>query len=60
MLRSIQLQNFMSFGSTAKPIMLNSDSNLLVGINGSGKSNFLKAIQLLTEGVREKEDFSVC
>ncbi|MBK8562868.1 MAG: AAA family ATPase [Saprospiraceae bacterium] len=57
MLRSIQLQNFMSFGSTAKPIMLNSDSNLLVGINGSGKSNFLKAIQLLTEGVREKGGF---
>lgn len=31
--------------------MLNAGVNILLGINGSGKSNFLKAIRLLYEGI---------
>lgn len=48
MIKSIKLTNFFSF-KDAK-IELNNDLNILVGINGSGKSNFLKAIHLLKEG----------
>lgn len=50
MLSKIILENFFSFRhSTA--IALNPDINILLGINGSGKSNFLKAIQLLYESI---------
>lgn len=44
------LENFFSFGKREE-IDLNSEKNILVGINGSGKSNFLKAIRLLYEAV---------
>ncbi len=50
MFKSITLENFFSFGKSTK-IELNPDVNILVGINGSGKSNFIRAIQLLYEGV---------
>ncbi len=50
MIKSIKLENFFSFGVCEK-IELNSDINILVGINGSGKSNFLKAIRLLYDGI---------
>ncbi|HHH49539.1 MAG TPA: chromosome segregation protein SMC [Saprospiraceae bacterium] len=50
MIKSIEIENFFSFRKSQK-IALNKDSNILIGINGSGKSNFLKAIQLLYEGV---------
>jgi len=50
MLKRITLENFFSFGEPTT-IELNPDVNVLVGINGSGKSNFLKAIRLLYEGV---------
>ncbi len=49
MIKSIHFENFFSFRDTK--IELNSNDNILIGINGSGKSNFLKAIQLLKEGV---------
>lgn len=45
MLKSIRLQNFLSFKD--ETIELNPNANVLVGINGSGKSNFLHAIGLL-------------
>jgi len=48
MIKTITLENFFSFGSNTK-IELNPQVNVLVGINGSGKSNFLKAIRLLYE-----------
>ncbi len=50
MISKITLENFFSFGDPTT-IELNPDVNILVGINGSGKSNFLKAIQLLQESV---------
>lgn len=57
MLKSIQLENFYSFGSSSEKITPNLDTNLLVGINGSGKSNLLKAIQLLASGMSEGGGF---
>ncbi len=50
MIKQISIQHFFSFGSPA-PIALNMDTNMLVGINGSGKSNFIKAIRLLYESI---------
>lgn len=50
MLAKVTLENFFSFGKPTS-IALNQNINILVGINGSGKSNFIKAIQLLYEGV---------
>lgn len=50
MLKSITIENFFGF-SEAQTIHLNPEVNVLVGINGSGKSNFIKAIRLLYEGV---------
>jgi predicted ATPase len=47
MLKSIRLVNFYSFRDTT--IELNRGANVLVGINGSGKSNFLKVFELLNE-----------
>ncbi|MEA5425618.1 AAA family ATPase [Arcicella lustrica] len=48
MIKKITIQNFFSFGSE-QTIELNADTNVLVGINGTGKSNFIKAISLLYE-----------
>ncbi len=50
MISKITLENFFSFKSPTT-IELNPDINILVGINGSGKSNFLKAIYLLQESI---------
>ncbi|MCI5120718.1 MAG: chromosome segregation protein SMC, partial [Candidatus Electrothrix sp. AUS4] len=44
------LENFFSFRYPTT-IELNPDINILLGINGSGKSNFLKAIRLLHESI---------
>lgn len=51
MLTKVTLSNFFSFGKKPITIDLNDGVNLLVGINGSGKSNFLKAIYLLQEAI---------
>jgi predicted ATPase len=50
MIARITLENFFSFGRSTR-IELNPGLNVLVGINGSGKSNLLKAIRLLYEGI---------
>ncbi|AXI99896.1 putative ATPase [Cyclonatronum proteinivorum] len=50
MLTSVTLQNFFSFCSKAS-VPLSPAMNVLVGINGSGKSNFIKALRLLYEGI---------
>jgi len=49
MIKSIKLTNFLSFECEAFP--LDKNLNILVGINGAGKSNFLKVLRLLKEGV---------
>lgn len=49
MIKSIKLSNFFSFQE--EEVHLNEQINILVGINGSGKSNLLKAIRLLKIGV---------
>ncbi len=53
MLKSITIENFFSFGKSTK-IELNAGLNILVGINASGKSTIIKALQLLYETVRGK------
>ena len=50
MIKKITLENFFSFKEKTT-IELNPNINILVGINGSGKSNFIKAIKLLYESV---------
>jgi predicted ATPase len=50
MFRSVRLQNFFSFAD--ETVALNPGLNLLVGINGSGKSNLLNAFRLLYEGLK--------
>ena len=46
MIQSIRLTNFLSFGSETKEIALR-PLNVAIGTNGSGKSNFLEAFDLL-------------
>lgn len=50
MIKSIRLQNFFSFQDCT--INLNPGVNVLVGVNGSGKSNLLKAIRLIQRGLK--------
>ncbi len=50
MIKSIRLKNFFSFSSLTTEL---NEINALIGINGSGKSNFLKAISLLKAVVVE-------
>lgn len=50
MIKNITLENFFSFNEKTT-IELNPKINILVGINGSGKSNFIKAIKLLHDSV---------
>ena len=50
MIKKIIIRDFFSFKGT-NIIDLNSGVNLLLGINGSGKTSFLNAFKLLHEGV---------
>lgn len=54
MIRSIRLTNFFSFRD--EKISFNEGANILIGINGSGKSNLLKAFSLLKVGVEGNSD----
>ena len=49
MIKQIKITNFYSFSQ--ETIVLQPDVNILIGINGSGKSNFLKAVRFLYEGI---------
>ena len=49
MIKEIKITNF--YGFQESTVVLQPDTNILIGINGSGKSNFLKAIKFLKEGV---------
>jgi predicted ATPase len=46
LIRSIELKNFLSFGDGQGPVALG-NLNVVIGLNGSGKSNLLEAIDLL-------------
>lgn len=46
MINSVRFQNFLSFGNQCDDITLQS-LNVIIGTNGSGKSNFLEAFDLL-------------
>lgn len=50
MLKSIIIQDFFSFRGKRK-IKLNKGVNILLGINGSGKTSFINALRLLYEGI---------
>jgi predicted ATPase len=50
MIKKITIQDFFSFKGE-NTIELNEGINLLLGINGSGKTSFLNALKLLYEGV---------
>ena len=52
MIKKITVQNFFSFGNE-QTIELNLDTNILVGINGSGKSNFIRILKLLQQGMNK-------
>lgn len=52
MIKSIRMKNFFSYQDEI--IEFNKDINLLIGINGAGKSNIIKAIKLLKEGIAGK------
>lgn len=50
MLKSIKIRDFFSFRGESV-IQFNEGVNLLLGINGSGKTSFINALRLLYEGV---------
>ena len=50
MIKEIKLHNFFSFKDETS-VLLNPGVNILVGINGSGKTSFINAFRLLYEGV---------
>ncbi|MDO8928467.1 MAG: AAA family ATPase [Bacteroidota bacterium] len=50
MIKTITIEHFFSF-CEKQTLTLNSDTNILVGINGTGKSNFIKAIKFLYESI---------
>jgi predicted ATPase len=54
MIRKVRLVNFYSFKD--ETIEFHPETNMLIGINGSGKSNLLKAFQLLIHGVNGNLD----
>ena len=49
MIKEVEITNFYSFNKTA--IKIHPNTNVLIGINGSGKSNFIKVLNLLKEGI---------
>lgn len=50
MLKEVVLENFFSY-QKPESVKLNPGVNLLLGINGSGKTGFINALRLLVEGV---------
>lgn len=52
LLHSIKLTNFLSYGPESSALPLH-NLNVIIGTNGSGKSNFLEAIALLKSTPQE-------
>lgn len=45
-MKSLKLDNFMSFGESEAPVDMRA-LNVIIGPNGSGKSNFIEAIDFM-------------
>ena len=54
LLKSLHLQNFLSFGRDCLPVELG-PLNVIIGANGSGKSNFIEAIDLMRAAPNSSE-----
>lgn len=54
MITKVVLENFFSYGASTS-IELNEGANVIIGANGSGKTNFLKALHLLRVGVTKRD-----
>ena len=50
MLKAVIIRDFFSFRGEVR-ILLNDGINILLGINGSGKTSFINALRLLSEGI---------
>lgn len=57
-LRFVEMSNFLSYGSNLERIDFDDKLNLLVGPNGSGKTNILRAIELVRSVIRREEELS--
>ena len=57
LLESLHLRDFLSFGRDCLPVELG-PLNVIIGANGSGKSNFIEAIDLMraTPSTSERSD----
>ena len=56
LLRQVTLQNYKSIGQCKVDL---SELNVLVGANGTGKSNFIDAISLVSESLSETLDYAI-
>lgn len=52
LIKSLKLNNFLSFGDADEPIELSS-LNVVIGANGSGKSNLIEAIELIRSAPKD-------
>ena len=59
MLKSLHLRNFLSFGRECLPVELG-PLNVVIGANGSGKSNFIEAIDLMRAAPCVSERSNAC
>lgn len=57
-LRFLEISNFLSYGSHSERIDFDEKLNLLVGPNGSGKTNILRALELARNVIRREEEGS--
>lgn len=56
LIRRVVLRNYRSIGQCKVDL---SDLNLLVGPNGAGKSNFIDALRLVSESLRETLEYAI-
>ena len=56
LIRRVVLRNYKSIGACKVDL---SDLNLLVGPNGAGKSNFIDALRLVSESLRETLEYAI-
>ena len=57
LLKSLHLRDFLSFGEYSPPVELG-PLNVIIGANGSGKSNFLEAFDLLRAAPNVSENLN--